>query len=560
MENVLSLAVRVSRSLVAVLLTAIFIALCVGILTFTGAASETLGPQRENVLQVDIVIYEWWLMDWSSGEAACQLFIEHEGLPTEQDVAWFCGDLIYKIWFETEPCPPPGTNNYNYCHGLYAHLASTTPAQREVLIELPPATVRLEVEGCDLTTNHHRCPQLPDLVFLGLEPLPNQDIVEVEGSIGGFNFQCQSDTCRVPLRPTGADGANLSFLARSSYGDTSTLYQGMVRVVRAPRDENGEAGWYVDILSSQWLGSQLQSCSQMWEVLPPPGGPPVWLSTPNELSQLSSSEPYAFLAGVLIANGQVEAIDCPGAGLLPTGYANTCGLERAQSAIHRWQNQFDATILNTAVELGLPAQLIKNMFARESQFWPGMFNDLEVGLGHLTELGTDATLLWNESFFSQFCPLVLDQTVCRLGYPQLTEAEQELLRGALFNQVSSDCGDCPLGIDLSQTNFSIRLFAETLLANCEQVGRMIHNTTGDTPGNISSYEDLWRFTLVNYSSGPGCLSNALLTANSRRVTMDWENVSQLLDESCGIAVDYVEDIALLSSMPPTPTPDPFWLP
>jgi hypothetical protein len=204
-----------------------------------------------------------------------------------------------------------------------------------------------------------------------------------------------------------------------------------------------------------------------------------------------------------------------------------------------------------SIELGLPAQLIKNMFARESQFWPGMVNDVEAGLGHLTEIGTDATLLWNESFFSQFCPLVLEEGICQQGYPQLEEDNQELLRAALFNQVNSDCADCPLGIDLSQTNFSIHLFAETLLANCEQVGRMIHNTTGDSPGNVSSYEDLWRFTLVNYSSGPGCLSDALLTANSRRVPMDWENISQLLDNSCSIAVDYVEDITVIPDPAPT---------
>jgi hypothetical protein len=541
----------VHRSRRLFLLAAFLVAIAAGAVKTHLASGETLGPRREKVIQIEVVIYEWWLMDWSSGQAACQLFIEHEGLPTAQDVGWFCGNLIYKIWFETEPCPPIASDRTHRCQGLYAHLASTTPARREVIIELPPATVHLDVEGCDLNNSHHRCTQLPELVFEGVEPLPNQSITEVEGSLGGFNFFCVGEICRVPLRPTGPDGANLSFLARSSYGDTSTLYTGMVRVIRAPTDETGQPGWYVDILSSQWLGSQLQSCSQMWEALPPPGGPPQWLSTPEELSRLSSHEPYAFLAGVLIANGQVEAVDCPNAGVLSNGYANQCGVERAQEVMGVWQNQFDATIQDVSIELGLPAQLIKNMFARESQFWPGMVNDVEAGLGHLTEIGTDATLLWNESFFSQFCPLVLEEGICQQGYPQLEEDNQELLRAALFNQVNSDCADCPLGIDLSQTNFSIHLFAETLLANCEQVGRMIHNTTGDSPGNVSSYEDLWRFTLVNYSSGPGCLSDALLTANSRRVPMDWENISQLLDNSCSIAVDYVEDITVIPDPAPT---------
>jgi len=36
--------------------------------------------------------------------------------------------------------------------------------------------------------------------------------------------------------------------------------------------------------------------------------------------------------------------------------------------------------------------------------------------------------------------------------------------------VSAACPDCPLGIDLRQANYSISIFARSLLANCEQVG------------------------------------------------------------------------------------------
>jgi len=42
----------------------------------------------------------------------------------------------------------------------------------------------------------------------------------------------------------------------------------------------------------------------------------------------------------------------------------------------------------------LPAQLLKNLFARQSQFWPGVFRDNpDAGLSQLTENGADPALL-----------------------------------------------------------------------------------------------------------------------------------------------------------------------
>ena len=51
---------------------------------------------------------------------------------------------------------------------------------------------------------------------------------------------------------------------------------------------------------------------------------------------------------------------------------------------------------------------MKNLFAQESQFWPGMFRvPYEFGLGQITDQGADAIFMWNPVFFQQFCPLVL---------------------------------------------------------------------------------------------------------------------------------------------------------
>ena len=50
---------------------------------------------------------------------------------------------------------------------------------------------------------------------------------------------------------------------------------------------------------------------------------------------------------------------------------SNCGMEVARDAVNIWQNQFDEIILNTAKDTGVPANLLKNLFATESQFWPG---------------------------------------------------------------------------------------------------------------------------------------------------------------------------------------------
>ena len=97
---------------------------------------------------------------------------------------------------------------------------------------------------------------------------------------------------------------------------------------------------------------------------------------------------------------------------------------------------------------------------------------------------------------------------CGSGYLHIEEDQQELLRQALISSVNASCEECPLGLDLSQADFSVGVFAHTLLANCEQTGRLVRNVSGKAPGEVASYEDLWKMTLVNYNAGPGCFGDA----------------------------------------------------
>jgi len=72
---------------------------------------------------------------------------------------------------------------------------------------------------------------------------------------------------------------------------------------------------------------------------------------------------------------------------------------------------------------------------------------------------------------------------------------------------------------------------------------MVRNVSGGAPGEAASYEDLWKFTLVNYNAGPGCLGEAIQATDDNGQSFTWENVAANLKGICSIAADYVNDIS-----------------
>lgn len=497
---------------------------------------------RETSIVVTFTNYEWWLLRWSNSQIVCRIFIDHEGLPTLNDIYYDCSEAVYDAWTATKACD---FNLPELCTGLYLFYVSSQPSEKTITIELPSAEVFLTLSGCNPTYPDNFCITIPSLTFTGKESLPNETITAIHVYLNGQLYDCPGDVCVIPLRSTPLYGVPIEFWADSSFGDSSPHFTGQVRVIDSGVSTNG-SGWYVDVLSSQWLGAPIASCAQVWQGFPPVGGPPDWLTTPEVPALMETDIPYNYLAGRLIAQGLVDSSSCPGNGLLPNGYADTCGLELAMPMVQEWQNQFDERIIEVANATGVPGQLIKNLFAQESQFWPGAFKDpKEFGLGQLTDNGAETILLWNPTFFNQFCPLVLDSKACQKGYIYLDEENQAILRGALAIQAKADCTGCPAGIDLSNVNFTITLFAETLLANCEQVAQVVYNATGQIPGEVSTYENLWRFTVANYHVGPGCLSYAMYTAWSAGAVMDWEHVSNYLTDPCKSVIPYVAKVTNL---------------
>jgi hypothetical protein len=524
----------------------VLLGLLIGLLAIVGVKVVAQDPTRETTIVVPYTEYEWWLISWEGNQVLCQVLIDHEGQPTIAEVAASCGDDLANDWWSSPPCKVEQQKNktVTQCKGLYVYLVSWQDKQREVIVELPLPIVWVDLEGCTPAPPENRCPELPSLVLTAEEPLTDEKIIDIQGTYDGQPFFCPGDICKLPLTVTPLQGVTVEFWADSSYGDSSTHFNAQVRVLDAGVSQvPGGGGWYVDVISTQWRGAPLASCARIWESFPPAGGPPVWLSTPDHFELLSSADPYYYLAGRLISQGLVDVSACTNGGLLPNGYADACGLEAARPVVSEWQNQFDDRIISVARETGVPAQLMKNLFAQESQFWPGMFRvPFEFGLGQITEQGTDVIFMWNPDFYWQFCPLVLSESACAGGYLHLTENDRGILRGALALQARADCPDCPTGIDLTNAYFTVSLFANTLQANCSQVSRSIYTATNLMSGFVSSYEDLWRFTIANYHAGPGCVSYAIHQTWQSTGELSWDLAKEYFTDPCKGVIPYVEQI------------------
>lgn len=286
-------------------------------------------------------------------------------------------------------------------------------------------------------------------------------------------------------------------------------------------------------------------CTIIWRATPPEGEAPLWLSTPDSADGLYTDIPYTYLAGALITNGVVDASDCPNDGLLPNGAADSCGLEAARSDVTVWQNQFNAQIYNFANVNALPAVLLKRVFAIESQFWFGISLDgYHAGLGHTTPIGLDPLFLFYPNYYNTICPLLFSDRTCEGTYTDLSQEEKAMMRGYLYNtRVDATCPTCPYGVDLEKANASIDIFAKLINSNCRQTNTLFLNITDGYAGSSAEYEDLWKFTMANYTAGPGCMGNAYLRTYNLEEGFTWENVSKNLDGTCESAIIYVDRIS-----------------
>src|SRR5215211_7782423 len=151
------------------------------------------GPDRYSVTVVEYTKYIWWLIHYNEDDIECKIVTDHEGLPTPGDIFVDCGEDLYEKWIKQKPCLEI---DVTLCKGFYLHLAKTKPAQKEVSVPLPPPTVQVTLENCDpvYTSSTSICDSVPILVLTGIEPLPDYQIISIEGLYGEENqpFICDA--------------------------------------------------------------------------------------------------------------------------------------------------------------------------------------------------------------------------------------------------------------------------------------------------------------------------------------------------------------------------------
>ena len=277
---------------------------------FSTSARADGDPERQTTLEVKIVEHEWWLVYWQEGSRACTIFVDHEGEPTREEIRIQCGQKIFALWINSTPCLMAESDLPEKCPGMYLHYIGSQEKNKLLEIELPVPRVWVELDDCVSVKGTEICAELPSLLIIAEEPLPNEKIEKIQGLINEVPFLCFSSICELPLQATGDQGVNIEFWADSSFGDSTREYQGRIRVAETTIDDPFISGWRVDIVSGRDDLNTLDGCNKIWESFPALGTPPDWLSDPQHPRLLETDEPYAFLAGKLIQKGYVDTSEC----------------------------------------------------------------------------------------------------------------------------------------------------------------------------------------------------------------------------------------------------------
>lgn len=141
-------------------------------------------------------------------------------------------------------------------------------------------------------------------------------------------------------------------------------------------------------------------------------------------ASIATSKDLYILAGRLIWHGYARP-NCPGglSGIadIETLSASPCGMDGARSEVIAWQNSLDAAILIAAREWHVPADLLKSLIERETQFWSWSGIHGEQGLVQLTDEGAGNVL-----------------HVYQVGYYQMTPSQQAQARAAWLRSLACD--------------------------------------------------------------------------------------------------------------------------
>ena len=385
----------------------------------------------------------------------------------------------------------------------------------------------------------------PYVILKAFSSRPRAESITIRGFINSQEFVCPGSSCVMYLESS----SRFDFRAYSDQGAVSEEVIASVSVTKT------QTGYLVSIDSVNQFTTFRNACANIWGVYDEDSV--TWDDFVQSPSELNTKKTLHTLATQLLLKGIVDASDCPAGGLsLSLNWPTACGLERAESKMLEWQNQYDEYIWMASRDEGFPPKILKTLIEIESQFWPGnsRFYLDEFGLGQLNQLGVDVLLRQDPTLYQQVCPDVLAD--CSHPYLSLDRAQQAMIRGAVVKLADATCADCEYGLDLNKAKQSVSLLAKVLVANCQQVDSILSMVVvpdedvdaatataavatvqagGENPS--TKYEDLWRFTLLSYHSGSSCFQQAVIATKKDKRPVDWENLSKKL--KCKGGEDYV---------------------
>jgi hypothetical protein len=345
--------------------------------------------------------------------------------------------------------------------------------------------------------------------------------VSIIGNVADKTFYCPNSPCALGLPET----AQVNFYAQNQNGDKSDEIQASILVKKV-----GE-GYSVTIITLGKFAIFSDSCANIWQNQEPVA--PTWARFVQDPGELNTEKTLYYLTERLLTTGAVNAADCPGGGWDSNNSPNACGVEKAREQMVNWQNQFDLNIWLISRDEHIPPIILKTLLEVESQFWPitqRLFLD-ELGLGQINQLGIDVLLRTNPGLYQQVCTSSLYE--CNKPYESLPGIDQALIRGTLAQSLDAACPTCLYGVNLTKASQSVSLIAKVLYANCVQTKSILRYYD-----STANYEDSWKFTMVSYHSGFGCLINALDKTVENSEQVNWKNVSKNL--ICDGATSYID--------------------
>ena len=268
-----------------------------------------------------------------------------------------------------------------------------------------------------------------------------------------------------------------------------------------------------------------------------------WTYIPSSASELATNVDYYFLAGQLIKSGAVDASRCPTNGLSGTDYPNACGMSLAEDLVYEIQNAYDDAILAAWEVVGTPPVLLKQLIRYESQFWPGRWGLYHWGLGHVTYMGGQTGLLWNNTLYKEICTYAYDGDCGEVFI-------DDTMVYALLGLMDAECPTCEKRIDFDKANQSVHYLSETLLGYCYQSSQVIYNITGRSAAEVVDYATIWKLTLYDYNVGSTCLYNTVERVykdvpddQKSTITLSWDDFDEYsLNSYCQRGINYAEQI------------------